>query len=106
MSFATRQAEALMASAGTLQRMSSATSAADGAVVARTTGVVPAAADEVPDLTAMQFVAHAQMCLAVRRGKHADPSPTFPPIISFAPSPCTYWCQPMNPSCAGLLRGR
>lgn len=37
-----------------------------------TTGVVPAAADEVSALTATQFAAHAQMYQAVRWGKHTD----------------------------------
>jgi hypothetical protein len=59
-SFVTRQPEALMISAGNLQGIGSAVSAAKGAAAARTTGVIPAAADEVSALTATQFAAHAQ----------------------------------------------
>jgi hypothetical protein len=61
-----------MASAGNLQGIGSAMSAADGAAAAPTTGVVRAAANEVSALTATQFAAHAQMYQAVRWGKHTD----------------------------------
>ena len=60
MSFVTTQPEALAAAAGTLQGIGSAMSAQNAAAAAPTTGVVPAAADEVSALTAAQFGAHAQ----------------------------------------------
>ncbi len=61
MSFVTTQPEMLTFAAGALQSVGSAM--ADGAMVAAapTTGVVPAAADEVSTLTAAQFAAHAQL---------------------------------------------
>src|SRR5580693_1858646 len=65
MSFVTAQPEALAAAAGSLQGIGSAMSAQNAAVAAPTTGVVPAAADEVSALTAAQFAAHAQMYQAV-----------------------------------------
>jgi hypothetical protein len=65
MSFVTTQPEALAAAAGGLQGIGSALSAQNAAVAAPTTGVVPAAADEVSALTAAQFAAHAQMYQAV-----------------------------------------
>src|ERR1700745_3532586 len=65
MSFVTTQPEALAAAAGTLQGIASAMSAQNAAAAAPTTGVVPAAADEVSALTAAQFAAHAQMYQAV-----------------------------------------
>jgi hypothetical protein len=65
MSFVTTQPEALAAAAGTLQGIGSAFSAQNTAAAAPTTGVVPAAADEVSALTAAQFAAHAQMYQAV-----------------------------------------
>lgn len=61
MSFVTTQPEALTAAAGSLQGIGSGVSAQNAAAQAPTTGVVPAAADEVSALTAMQFVAHAQL---------------------------------------------
>ena len=64
MSFVTTQPEAL-AAAGNLQGIGSAISAQSAAAAAPTTGVVPAAADEVSALTAAQFAAHAQMYQAV-----------------------------------------
>ena len=51
----------LSAAAGDLHSIGSAVSAANAAAAAPTTGVVPAAADEVSALTAAQFAAHAQM---------------------------------------------
>ena len=66
MSFVTTQPEALAAAAGTLQGIGSTLSAQNAAAAAPTTGVVPAAADEVSALTAAQFAAHAQMYQAVR----------------------------------------
>ena len=55
----------IIAAAGTLQGIGSAMSAQNAAAAAPTTGVVPAAADEVSALTAAQFAAHAQMYQAV-----------------------------------------
>jgi hypothetical protein len=65
MSFVTTQPEALAAAAGALQGIGSAMSAQNAAAAAPTTGVVPAAADEVSALTAAQFGAHAQVYQAV-----------------------------------------
>ena len=65
MSFVSTQPEALTAAAGTLQGIASATSAQNAAAAAPTTGVVPAAADQVSALTAAQFAAHAQIYQAV-----------------------------------------
>jgi PE family len=65
MSFVTTQPEALAAAAGSLQGIGAAMAAQNAAAAAPTTGVVPAAADEVSALTAAQFAAHAQMYQAV-----------------------------------------
>jgi PE family len=65
MSFVTTQPEALAAAAGCLQGIGSTMAAQNAAAAAPTTGVVPAAADEVSALTAAQFAAHAQMYQAV-----------------------------------------
>ncbi|QUR67559.1 PE family protein [Mycobacterium spongiae] len=65
MSYVTAQPEALAAAAATLQGIGSAMSSQNAAAAAPTTGVVPAAADEVSALTAAQFAAHAQMYQAV-----------------------------------------
>jgi PE family len=65
MSFVTTQPEALSAAAGNLQGIGSSISAQNAAAAGPTTGVVPAAADEVSALTAAQFAAHAQMYQAV-----------------------------------------
>jgi hypothetical protein len=64
-SFVSTQPEALAAAAGTLQGIGSAVTAQNAAAEAPTTGVVPAAADEVSTLTAVQFAAHAQVYQAV-----------------------------------------
>jgi PE family len=61
MSYVTTHPEMLSAAAGNLQDIGSAVSAGNAAAAAPTTGVVPAAADEVSALTAAQFAAHAQM---------------------------------------------
>lgn len=61
MSFVTTQPEALAAAAANLQGIGTTMNAQNAAAAARTTGVVPAAADEVSALTAAQFAAHAQM---------------------------------------------
>jgi hypothetical protein len=65
MAFVTTHPEALAAAAGTLQGIGAAMSSQNAAAAAPTTGVVPAAADEVSALTAAQFVAHAHMYQAV-----------------------------------------
>jgi hypothetical protein len=65
MSFLTTHPEALTAAAGSLQGIGSSVNAQNAAAAAPTTGVVPAAADEVSALTAAQFAAHAQMYQAV-----------------------------------------
>jgi hypothetical protein len=65
MSFVTTQPEALSSAATTLGGVGSSLNAQNAAVAAPTTGVVPAAADEVSALTAAQFSAHAQLYQAV-----------------------------------------
>ncbi|CMP99574.1 type VII secretion system ESX-5 target PE18 [Mycobacterium tuberculosis] len=65
MSFVTTQPEALAAAAGSLQGIGSALNAQNAAAATPTTGVVPAAADEVSALTAAQFAAHPQIYQAV-----------------------------------------
>ena len=65
MSFVTTQPDALTAAASTLQGLGSALSAQNTAAAAPTTGVVPAAADEVSALTAAQFAVHAQLYQAI-----------------------------------------
>lgn len=65
MSFVTTQPEALAAAAGSLQGIGSALNAQNAAAATPTTGVVPAAADEVSALTAAQFAAHGQIYQAV-----------------------------------------
>ncbi|WP_144209280.1 PE family protein [Mycobacterium tilburgii] len=65
MSFVTTQPEALAAAALTLRGIGLGLKAQNAAAVDPTTGVVPAAADEVSVLTAAQFAAHAQMYQAV-----------------------------------------
>ena len=71
MSFVTAQPEALTAAAGNLQGIGSALAAQNAAAAGPTTGVVPAAADEVSALTATQFAAHAAMYQAVSAQAHA-----------------------------------
>ncbi|BBZ12650.1 hypothetical protein MBRA_28450 [Mycobacterium branderi] len=65
MSFVTTQPEMLSAAAADLQGVGSVVSSANAAAAGPTTGVVPAAADEVSALTAAQFAAHAQVYQAV-----------------------------------------
>lgn len=65
MSFVTTQPELLAAAAGDLQGIGSALSTENATAAAPTTGVVPAAADEVSALTATQFAAHATMYQAI-----------------------------------------
>jgi hypothetical protein len=65
MSFVTTQPEALTAAAANLAGIGTTMSAQNAAAAAPTTGVLPAAADEVSALTAAQFAAHAQLYQAV-----------------------------------------
>jgi hypothetical protein len=65
MSFVTTQPEALSAAATSLGGIGAGLNAQNAAAAAPTTGVVPAAADEVSALTAAQFAAHAQLYQAV-----------------------------------------
>ena len=65
MSFVTTQPEMLTAAAADLEGIGSAMAAENSGAAAPTTGVVPAAADEVSALTAAQFAVHAQMYQAV-----------------------------------------
>lgn len=61
MSFVTAQPELLAAAAGNLRGIGSAITAQNASAAGPTTGIVPAASDEVSALTATQFVAHAHM---------------------------------------------
>lgn len=65
MSFVTAQPETLAAAAGNLQGIGATISGQNAAAAAPTTGVIPAAADEVSALTAAQFAAYAQTYQAV-----------------------------------------
>ena len=65
MSYVSTQPEMLPAAAVTFQGIGSTMSAQNAAATAPTTGVVPAAADEVSALTAAQFATHARMDQAV-----------------------------------------
>ena len=65
MSFVSTQPVALTAAAGVLQGIGSAMSSLNAAAAAPTTGVVPAAADQVSAMTAAQFATHAQMYQAI-----------------------------------------
>ncbi|WP_375487656.1 PE family protein [uncultured Mycobacterium sp.] len=65
MSFVTTQPEMLAAAAGDLQGIGAAVAAQNAIGAAPTTGVIPAAADEVSAMTAAQFALHAQMYQAV-----------------------------------------
>jgi hypothetical protein len=65
MIFVTAQPEMLAATASHLQLIGSSLAAQNAANAAPTTGVVPAAADEVSALTAAQFASHAQTFQAV-----------------------------------------
>ena len=58
MSFVTTLPAMLAAAAGELQSIGTVVAAGNTAAAAPTTGVVPAAADEVSALTAAQFAAH------------------------------------------------
>jgi tRNA G26 N,N-dimethylase Trm1 len=65
MTFVTTQPEMLTSAAGQLQDVGTAIAAQNAAIAVPTTGVLPAAADEVSALTAAQFAAHAQTYQAV-----------------------------------------
>lgn len=65
MSFVTTQPEALTAAASALQSIAAALSAQNATAATPSTGVVPAAADEVSALTAAQFAVHASAYQAV-----------------------------------------
>ena len=65
MSFVTTHPDVLASSAGTLQGIGAAVNTGSAAAAVPTTALVPAAADEVSALTAMQFAAHGQMYQAV-----------------------------------------
>lgn len=61
MSFVSAQPAELTAAAENLQGIGSTMTAQNAASAPPTTGVVPAAADEVSAMTAAQFATHAQM---------------------------------------------
>jgi PE family len=65
MSFVSTQPAELSAAAENLQGIGSAMTAQNAAAAAPTTGVLPAAADEVSALTAAQFATHAEMYQAI-----------------------------------------
>ena len=65
MTFVTTQPEMMAAAAEQLAGVGSELKAQNAAAMAPTTGVVPAAADEVSALTAAQFVSHAEMYQAI-----------------------------------------
>jgi hypothetical protein len=65
MSFVSAQPTELSAAAGNLQVIGSSLAAQNVAAAAPTTGVLPAAADEVSALTAAQFATHAEMYQAI-----------------------------------------
>jgi hypothetical protein len=65
MSFVSIVPEMMSAAAENLQSVGSGVAAENAAALAPTTGLIPAAADQVSVLTAMQFAAHAQMYQAV-----------------------------------------
>ena len=65
MSFVTALPPMMASAAGDLQSIGSAVAAGNMAAAAPTTGVVPAAADEVSALTAAHFAAHGALYQAV-----------------------------------------
>jgi hypothetical protein len=65
MTFVTTQPDMLAAAGGQLAGVGSDLTAHNAAAMASTTGVLPAAADEVSALTAAQFASHAAMYQAV-----------------------------------------
>ena len=73
MSFVSTQPAELTAAAENLQGIGSSLAAQNVAAAAPTTGVLPAAADEVSALTAAQFATHAQMYQAISAAGGGDP---------------------------------
>ena len=65
MSFMSTQPTELTGAAENLQGIGSSLAAQNVAAAASTTGVLPAAADEVSALTAAQFATHAEMYQAI-----------------------------------------
>jgi PE family len=65
MSFVSAQPTELTAAADNLQVIGSSLAAENVAAAAPTTGVLPAAGDEVSALTAAQFATHAEMYQAI-----------------------------------------
>jgi len=65
MSFVTTQPALLASAAAELQTIGAQMAAGDASAAAPTTGVIPAAADEVSALTAAQFAAQAELFQAV-----------------------------------------
>jgi hypothetical protein len=65
MSYVSTQPEALSATAASLAGIGVTMSAQNSAAAAPTTGLVPAAADQVSALAAAQFAVHAQMYQAI-----------------------------------------
>jgi hypothetical protein len=65
MSFVTTQPEMLAAAASQLQGIGTAIAAQNAAAATPTTGLVPAAADEVSAMTAARFAMHGQTYQAV-----------------------------------------
>lgn len=65
MSFVTTQPETMAATAGDLQGVGSMMAAGSAAAAAPTTGVVPAAADEVSAMLAARFAAQANLYQAM-----------------------------------------
>jgi hypothetical protein len=63
--FVTANPEMLSAAAGNLQAIGSAMAAGNAVAAGPTSGVIPAAADEVSALTAVQFAMHAGRYQAV-----------------------------------------
>lgn len=63
--FVTAVPETMLTAASNLQSIGSSVVVENAAAAAPTTGVIPAAADEVSALTAAQFAAHAAMYQAV-----------------------------------------
>ena len=65
MTFVTTQPEMLTEAAGQLHGIGTAITSQSETIAAPTTGVIPAAADEVSALTATQFAIHAAMYQAI-----------------------------------------
>ena len=65
MLYVTTQPEALSATAATLSGAGAMMSAQNSAAAAPTTGLLPAAADQVSALAALQFAVHAEMYQAI-----------------------------------------